>query len=100
MSIVPEPFRLKPLLYLNRRIRMFAQAPWKDGWRKFWLIFLVKPYTLIQYQRLSKLYDLMKEVEDNSIPGSIVECGAWEGGGGALLGGVSPSRTLWQFDSF
>lgn len=84
------------LKHLNRRVRMLGQMPWE----KFKLIWSIKPWSMINYPRLSRLYDLMREVDKNNVPGSIVVCGAWEGGSGALLSGASPDRYTVLLDSF
>jgi hypothetical protein len=56
-------------------------------------------------RRLFNVYDCARQVELDRIPGSIVECGVWSGGGAALMalagekvGGAS--RPMHLFDSF
>lgn len=59
------------------------------------LIRTVSPYTLLPFARLSHLADLA----DDLPPGNVVECGAFDGGSGAVLAAAS-GRTTWLFDSW
>ena len=65
---------------------------------------LVRRNTMLTPDRLSSLASLAQRVDDEHIPGDVVECGVYRGGSGALLARtVTHSRiprTLWLFDVF
>lgn len=89
----------------NRRVRMFGLVPFGATLRKVYTILYSKPYTLVEYPRLSKAYDLILESEQHEdLPGAIVECGCWNGGYARLMHDVSAlagkERHVWMFDSF
>src|SRR3989344_4199552 len=96
---------ISPLKKINRRVRMFGLVPFGDTLRKVWTILRSKPYTLVEYPRLSKAYDLLPESERfEELEGAIVECGCWNGGFARLMHDVSnrsgEERHVWLFDSF
>jgi len=67
------------------------------------LFLIVKPYTLLPYSRLSKLYELASRLEKQKVEGSFVECGVWNGGSAGLIASVAEynkSRHVWLFDSW
>ena len=96
--------RNRRLLHFKRRIALLGQLLWKNKLKKLRLMWVVKPYTMMEYPRLSKLYELAEETERNGIEGSIVECGVWHGGSAGMLAAISRShkseRAIWLFDSF
>ena len=53
-------------------------------------------------QRLRGLYDAVRYVEENQIPGDIVECGVALGGSAAMMGLAlrGANRQIWLFDTF
>jgi len=66
---------------------------------------IIKPYTMLDEERLHSLFLLAKEVCEKDIPGNFVECGVASGGSSALLAYViktysSRQRLLYAFDSF
>lgn len=65
---------------------------------------LVRRNTMLTPERLASLASLAQRLEDESIPGDVVECGTYRGGSAALLARtVTHSRlprTLWLFDVF
>src|SRR6202007_2749263 len=65
---------------------------------------LVRRNTMLPPARLSSLASLAQRLEDERIPGDVVECGVYRGGSAALLAHtVTHShfpRTLWLFDVF
>jgi hypothetical protein len=90
---------------INRRIRMFAEIDFSHVLDKFRTIWILKPYSMIEYPRLASAYDLIFEAEKyNEIEGAIVECGSWNGGYAALMNAASEQcgkkRDIWLFDSF
>lgn len=80
------------------------EFPWRSVARKVRIIWKIKPYTMLSHGRLSSLYDFSQEIERNGIAGCVVECGVWNGGSAAMLGGgfqyLRGGRNLWLFDSF
>lgn len=68
------------------------------------MVRLVQPYTLVDPDRIKSLYALSRRIEQESIPGDVVECGVYNGGTAAVLGRAAThsrmKRTLWLFDSF
>jgi hypothetical protein len=44
----------------------------------------VRNYSMLDYPRLGKLYELAREIETRDVPGSFVECGVARGGAAAL----------------
>ena len=71
---------------------------------KWYLLLKVRKYSQLNSQRLSKLYNLAKEIEKKRIRGAFVECGVWKGGSCAVMAFVShkaeSERKIWLFDSF
>lgn len=61
-------------------------------------------FTMVDLRRLRHLADLAGRIADGQVPGSVVECGTWRGGGLALMAWVlrraGQPRPLWGFDSF
>ena len=57
-------------------------------------------FTMIGCRRGRTLYRLATQVERNRIPGTLVDCGVWNGGSSAMLAAGAPSRQTWAFDSF
>jgi len=65
---------------------------------------LVLQQTLVGPERVHNLYVLAQRLEDERIPGDIVECGVYNGGTAAVLASIATHsklpRTVWLFDSF
>src|SRR5882724_4728287 len=65
---------------------------------------LVLPHTLVGLERVQNLCKLAQRVEDEKIPGDVVECGVYNGGTAAILARIATrsrmGRTVWLFDSF
>jgi O-methyltransferase len=63
-----------------------------------------KAYRFFSLTSLSNVYDLTALVENNRLPGAIVECGVWRGGCAAVMAAVAAKarsdRRIWLFDSF
>jgi len=67
------------------------------------LAFAVKPYTMLSYPRLSKLYEVASHLQKEGVNGDFVECGVWNGGSAAMLATAikdAKNRHLWLFDSW
>jgi O-methyltransferase len=65
---------------------------------------LVLPHTLVGPERVRNLYRLAERIENERIPGDVVECGVYNGGTAAVLARIAThselGRTVWLFDSF
>ena len=65
---------------------------------------LVLPHTLVGLERVQNLCRLAQRIEDEKIPGDVVECGVYNGGTAAILARIATRsrmrRTVWLFDSF
>lgn len=75
-----------------------------ENLRGKYLYRLVKPYTLVGYERVRSLYQLTRLADHGHIPGDFVECGVFNGGTAAVLAYSAAhskyTRTTWLFDSF
>lgn len=67
------------------------EIPLKDflNLPKIKLILAVKPYTMLDYRRLAKLYEIAVYLEKERIDGGFVECGVWNGGSAAIMARVT-----------
>jgi O-methyltransferase len=65
---------------------------------------LIRRNTMVGPERIQNLARLAQRIEDESIPGDVVECGVYKGGTAAILARSathSPlARTVWLFDTF
>jgi O-methyltransferase len=65
---------------------------------------LVLPHTLVGLERIDSLYALVQRIDDERIPGDVVECGVYKGGTAAILARIATrsrlGRLVWLFDSF
>jgi hypothetical protein len=64
-----------------------------------------RPYTMTSPERLYSLYQSMRYLAANSIPGDIAECGVWKGGSSMFIAMMAlrlgmQDRQLWLFDTF
>lgn len=57
-------------------------------------------YTMLSSRRGRALFRLARRVVSEGIPGTLVDCGVWNGGSTIILGVAAPQRTVWAFDSF
>lgn len=64
----------------------------------------VLPYTLVGSERIHSLYVLAQRIEEERIPGDVIECGVCNGGTAAVLAHFATrsrlNRTVWLCDSF
>lgn len=64
----------------------------------------VLPYTMVGLDRLKKLRELVRQLDNEGVPGDIVECGTCNGGSGALMAHTASQerqpRHIWLLDSF
>lgn len=42
----------------------------------------------------------LRRIDENAVPGDVVECGVWRGGNIILARQLSPNRVCWLFDTF
>jgi len=65
---------------------------------------IIQPYTLVGPERVHNLFVLAQRVEEEKIPGDVVECGVCNGGTAAILARFATrsglNRTTWLLDSF
>ena len=60
----------------------------------------IAPFTAVDVPRLRDLWRLGRRVEEERIPGALVQCGVWRGGSAAVAARASRTRDVWLFDSF
>lgn len=69
--------------------------------RRLRLFHAVAPYTKVSRAKLGRLRQLARTVERDCVPGALVECGVFKGGGAAVIAAsASASRQVYLFDSF
>jgi O-methyltransferase len=65
---------------------------------------LIRRKSMIDSVRAASLLRLAQRIEDEQIPGDVVECGVYRGGSAATMARVATHsrfpRTVWLFDSF
>jgi len=65
---------------------------------------LIRRNTMLGHERLQNLARLAQRIEDEQIPGDVVECGVYRGGSAAILARSAThsqlGRTVWLFDAF
>lgn len=94
------------LVDLYRKLIFFENLFLKDilNFEKLMLFKKVYPYTMINYQGLSNIYNLSKLIEGQRRDGVFVECGVCKGGCAAVMAFVAhkarSGRKIWLFDSF
>ena len=49
------------------------------------LYYFCKPYTMTSVERMYALYQSVKYIIENNIPGDFIECGVWRGGSAMLI---------------
>ena len=64
-----------------------------------------RPYTMTSPERLFALYQAVKNVVANNIPGSFVECGVWKGGSSMMTAKVLQhlgvtDRLIYMYDTY
>jgi hypothetical protein len=68
------------------------------------IAWLIRRNTMVGPERIQNLSRLARRIEDERIPGDVVECGVYKGGTAAILDRSatrSPlARTAWLFDTF
>src|SRR5688572_20769953 len=64
-----------------------------------------RPFTMTSAERMFSLYQSVKYLEENNIPGDFVECGVWRGGSCMLMALTllklkSTNRKIFLYDTF
>lgn len=65
----------------------------------------VRPYTMTSPERLFSLYQSVRYVVENKIPGCFVECGVWKGGSSMVIAKMlqflgEANREIWMYDTY
>jgi O-methyltransferase len=65
----------------------------------------IKQYTMVDIERCYALYNAVKYIIKNNIPGDFAECGVWRGGSCMLIAYMLmeariTDRTIWMYDTF
>lgn len=73
--------------------------------KKNYLTRMLLPFTMGGYRALENAFDVTTLIEEDQIPGDIVECGVAQGGTAAMLALSSDlygrqKRSFWYFDSY
>ena len=99
-------FRLRDpsfaLAYARRAVQDWRSYLSQDEFSRIYRA--VRSHTMLGSRRLRGLYDAVRYVVRNDVPGEIVECGTARGGSAALmgmtLGRLDSRKSLWAFDAF
>lgn len=93
------------LIFLNLKI-IDEKSNYKDFDKRFNKIYsFCKKETMTSIERMNSLYEAVKYIEKNNIPGDIVECGVWRGGSSMLVAKTlkslnSENRSIYLYDTF
>jgi O-methyltransferase len=72
-----------------------------EALRRLRLFRTVAPYTKVSRAKLGRLRELAQAVDRDCVPGALVECGVFKGGGAAVIAAsAAPGREVYLFDSF
>jgi predicted O-methyltransferase YrrM len=81
-----------------------ASLPWsspREALRRLRLFRQVADHTKVSREKLNRLCELARRIEQDDVPGAIVECGVFKGGGAAAMASsASRDREIYLFDSF
>lgn len=58
------------------------------------------PYTKTGPKRMGAMAMALQYIEEEGVPGDVVECGVWQGGNIILARLMCPHRTCWLYDTF
>ncbi|HXR33881.1 MAG TPA: TylF/MycF/NovP-related O-methyltransferase [Verrucomicrobiae bacterium] len=76
----------------------------RTRWSEKWSDWLIRRNTMLGPARRQNLARLAQRIEDEQIPGDVVECGVYRGGSAAILARRAThsrlGRTVWLFDAF
>jgi hypothetical protein len=81
-----------------------SYLPWsspREALTRLRLFRQVAHHTKVSREKLNRLCELARRIERDAVPGAIVECGVYKGGGAAVMTAcASPAREIYLFDSF
>lgn len=87
-----------------KKIRKRFLYNFPESLKLYFLFKKLSPYTLLKYDALYQIYQLLNKLDDEQIEGAVVEMGCWSGGAGALMSWQTKrnntNRRVWLFDSF
>jgi O-methyltransferase len=76
----------------------------RTQWSEKYCAWLIRRNTMLGPERIESLLRLAQRIEDEEIPGDVVECGVYRGGSAAILARRAThsrlGRTVWLFDAF
>jgi len=76
----------------------------RTQWSAKYSAWLIRRSTMLGPERIQNLSRLAQRIEDEQIPGDVVECGVYRGGSAAILARRAThsrlGRTVWLFDTF
>lgn len=76
----------------------------RTQWSEKSSAWLIRRKTMLTPERIQNLTRLAQRIEDEEIPGDVVECGVYRGGSAAILARRAThsrlGRTVWLFDVF
>jgi O-methyltransferase len=91
---VPAAARERMVQWISRVRARFLPEPYRT----------VMPYTMLGIERLRTLRRFAEQIDQEGIPGDVVECGTCNGGSAAIMAQVaatsSLARHIYLFDSF
>src|ERR1700730_8508734 len=77
---------------------------WKSRLSEKRIAWMIRRNTMVGPERIQNLSRLAQRIDDERIPGDVIECGVYKGGTAAILARLATHshlpRTLWLFDSF
>jgi len=83
---------------------MSAMGKLIEQWSERKSEWLIRRSTMLGAERIASLTRLAQRIEDEQIPGDVVECGVYRGGSAAILARRAThsklGRTVWLFDVF
>lgn len=104
LDIIKYPFRKAGLI--GRQRAMNDIPPDIRSEKEFLSIYdKIGPYSMVDMERSFALYQSVRYILRNKIPGDFVECGVWKGGSCMLIAmtllqaGVT-DRKIWLYDTF
>jgi hypothetical protein len=92
--MVPAAARERMVQWISRVRARFFPEPYRT----------VMPYTMLGIERLRTLRRFAEQIDQEQIPGDVVECGTCNGGSAAIMAQVAATspldRYVYLFDSF
>lgn len=94
-----------PRGFNNEKKRRYLKRGYRNEAEIQSMIEVIRDHTMVTYDGLASVCEIIRYVEENNIQGSFVELGTWRGGTLALMGLAAQKygkgdRVLWGLDSF